>query len=85
MAFELAKALKPLKLQCRFAKIENLHSKPKTSNLSINEKLSARYHSTQIDSIVMLSNGDIAVSGGPYNFEILIYRNKISSKWSKEG
>ena len=42
------------------------------------EKLSAKHHTTQIDSVVMLSNGDVAVSGGPLNFEILIYRNKIS-------
>ena len=42
------------------------------------EKLDAKYHATQIDAIVQLPNGDIAVSGGPQNFEVLIYRNKIS-------
>lgn len=46
----------------------------------MNEKLSAKYHATQIDSIVCLNNGDIAVSGGPLNFELLIYRNKINAK-----
>lgn len=49
------------------------------------EKLNAKQHTTQIDSIIMLSNGDIAVSGGPLNYEILIYRPKLSSsKWSDE-
>ena len=51
----------------------------------MNEKLSAKYHSTQIESIVILSNGDIAVSGGPLNYEILIYRNKVNTKWSELG
>ena len=50
----------------------------------MNEKLSAKYHTTQIDSVVILSNGDVAVSGGPLNFEILIYRNKLSPKWAVE-
>ena len=45
----------------------------------MNEKLSGKYHSTQIDSIIILSNGDIVASGGPMNYEILIYRNKINS------
>ena len=38
----------------------------------------SKYHQTQIDSIIELPNGDIAVSGGALNFEILIYRNKLS-------
>ena len=42
----------------------------------MNEKLGSKIHSTQIDSVVILSNGDIAVSGGPLNYEIMIYRNK---------
>lgn len=37
--------------------------------------MDAKYHATSIDSIIELSNGDIAVSGGPLNFEVLIYRN----------
>ena len=44
----------------------------------MNEKLKAKYHASQIDSVVILTNGDIAVSGGPSNFEILIYRNKTN-------
>ena len=31
-------------------------------------------HATQIDSVIELSNGDIAVSGGPINFEVIVYR-----------
>ena len=33
-----------------------------------------KIHATQIDSIILLENDDIAVSGGPLNFEVLIYR-----------
>lgn len=47
-------------------------------NPNINEKMYSKYHQTQIDSIIELPNGDIAVSGGALNFEILIYRNKLS-------
>ena len=49
-------------------------------NCNINEKIDSKLHATQIDSIIQLKNGDIAVSGGPLNYEVLIYRNKISSK-----
>jgi len=41
--------------------------------------MDAKYHATQIDSIVLLDNGDIAVSGGPLNHEVLIYRNRLSA------
>ena len=37
-----------------------------------------KYHATQIDSIIQLNNGDIAVSGGPLNFELIIYRNNVA-------
>jgi hypothetical protein len=40
----------------------------------------AKYHQTQIDSIILLENNDIAISGGPLNYEVLIYRPKLSSK-----
>ena len=50
-------------------------------NVHLNEKLSSKVHSTQIDSVIILSNGDIAVSGGPLNYEIMIYRNRASVKW----
>lgn len=46
--------------------------------MNLNEKLGSKIHSTQIDSVVILSNGDIAVSGGPLNYEIMIYRNNPS-------
>lgn len=45
----------------------------------MNEEIQLKYHCTQIESIVQLSNGDIAVSGGPLNFEIIIYRNQTTS------
>jgi len=50
-------------------------------NVNINEKMDAKYHETSIDSIIELSNGDIAVSGGPLNFEVLIYRNKLYNEY----
>ena len=40
--------------------------------------MDAKYHQTQIDSIILLNNNDIAISGGPLNFEVLIYRMRIS-------
>ena len=45
---------------------------------SINERLDCKFHATQIDSILLLDNGDVAVSGGPLNFEVIIYRNKLN-------
>jgi prolyl-tRNA editing enzyme YbaK/EbsC (Cys-tRNA(Pro) deacylase) len=36
-------------------------------------------HPTQIDAVLVLSNGDIAVSGGPRKFEILIYRHNFTA------
>ena len=50
-------------------------------NVNINEKMDAKYHETSIDSIIELSNGDIAVSGGPLNFEVLIYRNQLYNEY----
>ena len=49
-------------------------------NASIKEKLDAKYHATQIDSIIQLQNGDVAVSGGPKDYEVLVYKNKISEQ-----
>jgi hypothetical protein len=49
-------------------------------NANINEKMDTKHHATQIDSLLLLENEDIAVSGGPLNFEVLIYRNKLSAK-----
>ena len=46
----------------------------------MNEEIQLKYHCTQIESIHELSNGDIAVSGGPLNFEIIIYRNMTKSE-----
>jgi hypothetical protein len=43
--------------------------------------MNAKWHASQIDSIQMLDNGDIAISGGPLNFEVIIYRNRISSSF----
>lgn len=43
--------------------------------------MDAKYHETSIDSIIELSNGDIAVSGGPLNFEVLIYRNQLYNEY----
>jgi hypothetical protein len=37
--------------------------------------MATNYHATQIDSIVQLDQRDIAVSGGPKGYEVLIYRN----------
>jgi len=42
--------------------------------------MDAKRHSTQIDSVLLLDNGDVAVSGGPINYEVLVYRNRISAK-----
>lgn len=44
--------------------------------------MNSKWHATQIDSIIALDNGDIAVSGGPLNYEVAIYRNKISSSFA---
>ena len=42
--------------------------------------MDAKYHATQIDSVVMLDTGEIAVSGGPLNHEVLIYANRLSAQ-----
>jgi len=44
---------------------------------ALEDKLAAKTHATQIDSIILLDNGDVAVSGGPKGFEIIIYRNLV--------
>ena len=31
----------------------------------------------QVSGVLLLSNGDIAVSGGPYKFEVLIFRHNF--------
>ena len=42
--------------------------------------MDAKAHATQIDSIILLDNNHIAVSGGPLNYEVLIYRNRLTSR-----
>ena len=42
--------------------------------------MEAKIHQTQIDSIIVLDNNDIAVSGGPIGFEIVIYRCRLTPK-----
>jgi len=42
--------------------------------------MDAKCHATQIDSILLLDNGDVAVSGGPRCFEILVYRNRLTEQ-----
>lgn len=40
----------------------------------------------QIEAVLVLSNGDIAISGGPRRFEILIYRhNYLCERGRKDG
>ena len=48
--------------------------------------MDAKEHPVQIDAVLMLQNGDIAISGGPQKFEILIYRhNYQSEKNNRDG
>lgn len=42
--------------------------------------MEAKEHPTAIESIILLDNNDIAVSGGPIGFEIVIYRNRLTEK-----
>ena len=42
-------------------------------------------HASQIDSVYELSNGDIAVSGGPLNYEVLIYRQSAAASKDKSA
>lgn len=42
--------------------------------------MEAKVHASQIDAIVLLDNGDVAVSGGPLGFEVLIYRNRLTDQ-----
>jgi len=49
-------------------------------HVGMSERIDCMYHATQIDSILLLDNGDVAVSGGPLNYEVLIYRNRINLK-----
>lgn len=37
--------------------------------------MESKEHPVQIDAVLLLQNGDIAVSGGPSKYEILIYRH----------
>lgn len=34
----------------------------------------------QVECVLVLSNGDIAISGGPYRFEVLIYRHDLAAE-----
>ena len=37
----------------------------------------------QVDAVLLLQNGDIAVSGGPLHFEVLIYRHNLRGEGNK--
>ena len=37
----------------------------------------------QVDAVLLLSNGDIAISGGPAHFEVLIYRHNLRAEGNK--
>ena len=32
----------------------------------------------QVECVVVLANGDIAISGGPFRFEVLVYRHDLA-------
>ena len=34
----------------------------------------------QVECVLVLSNGDIAISGGPYRFEVLIFRHDLAGE-----
>lgn len=42
--------------------------------------MDCKVHATQIESIVLLDEMHVAVSGGPIGFEVLIYRNRLTDK-----
>lgn len=42
-------------------------------------------HGSQVDSILRLDNGDIAISGGPNFFEVLIYRPNFKGEYVYVG
>ena len=33
----------------------------------------------QVECMMVLSNGDIAIGGGPYHFEVCIYRHDLAN------
>ena len=33
-----------------------------------------------MDAVLVLANGDVAISGGPCNFEVLIYRHNYRAE-----
>jgi hypothetical protein len=41
-------------------------------------------HPTQIDCVLVMSNGDVAVSGGPMKFDVLIYSHNFLDNEHKE-
>jgi len=34
----------------------------------------------QVECLLVLANGDIAISGGPYRFEVMIYRHDLAAE-----
>jgi len=34
----------------------------------------------EVECLIVLANGDIAISGGPYRFEVLIYRHDLAAE-----
>ena len=34
----------------------------------------------QVECLIVLANGDIAISGGPYRYEVLIYRHNFAAE-----
>ena len=56
--------------------VHRLSGLKKNCKLTLGDEMLLKEHANQIDSVVLLSNGDIAISGGPLNYEVLIYRAK---------
>jgi len=44
----------------------------------------SKEHPTQVQSVLLLSNGDIAISGGPKRFEVMIYRNNFQTERARK-
>jgi len=38
--------------------------------------MDSKEHPMQIDAVLVMSNGDVAISGGPRTCEIMIYRSE---------
>ena len=44
----------------------------------------SKEHTMQVQAVLLLSNGDIAISGGPNKFGVLIYRHNYLSERSRK-